>query len=257
MPIYELALPDNRVLTLEAPDDKSALTAASQWHATNPVKMGAGEDLARSAGSGLVEGAINTLGMTGGLRNMTTQAAAWAAKKMGGDPQTVDRAATAYADLMKKYGRFLPMGQMMAGPTAADVKTAMPQSIQDAANYQPQTMAGKYAKTTAEFVPGLLAPGGTAKTVAGNVAKRVVNNVVAPGLGSETAGQIAQQVAPDYEGAARLVGGVGAGSVASVANAPSRTKIATQAIQDVKDAAVRGYQSPEVGTIIFKPMAVE
>jgi hypothetical protein len=50
--------------------------------------------------------------------------------------------------------------------------------------YESQTVAGDYARTVGEFVPGMAAPGG--------VAKNAVRYVVAPALASEYAGQSTQ-----------------------------------------------------------------
>jgi hypothetical protein len=67
-----------------------------------------------------------------------------------------------------------------------------------------KTTAGEYARTIGEFAPAAFGP----ESVAGKVA-----SVLVPALTSETAGQVTRQVAPGYEGAARLVGGLIGGGI--------------------------------------------
>ena len=68
----------------------------------------------------------------------------------------------------------------MGGPSSSDIRGLIePVTGQF---YQPQTVAGDYARTVGEFVPGMLAPGG--------VARNAARYVVAPALASETAGQL-------------------------------------------------------------------
>jgi hypothetical protein len=81
--------------------------------------------------------------------------------------------------------------------------------------YQPKTKAGKYAETIGEFAGDPLTYTGI-----GGVGKRVAQGVVRSLVGggtTETAGQIARQVAPDYEPAVRMLTGAATGSVGPTA----------------------------------------
>lgn len=80
--------------------------------------------------------------------------------------------------------------------------------------WEPQTTAGEYAETAGEFATNALFPGGLATRAA---------RVGIPALTSETAGQVAQEVAPEYEGAARLVGGL-TGGLATEASIAANTR---------------------------------
>ena len=71
---------------------------------------------------------------------------------------------------------------------------------------KPENVGEEYAQTLGEFAPGAVLGTG------GPIAKAA--QALVPALTSETSGQVARQVAPAYEGAARFVGGL-AGGVAS------------------------------------------
>ncbi len=106
--------------------------------------------------------------------------------------------------------------------------------------YKPQTTAEKYLHTTAEFLPALAAgPGG--------VARRLATQVVAPGVASEAAGQIAEGTG--YEPVARVAGALGgfAGANRAVAGAAAgRNVAATPTVAELNAARTAGYQSPAV-----------
>lgn len=78
--------------------------------------------------------------------------------------------------------------------------------------YEPQTTAGKYAQSAAEFVPSaLLGPGG--------MARNALALGVAPGLASEAAGQATEGTA--YEPYARAAAAVAGGAAGHWATAPN------------------------------------
>jgi hypothetical protein len=89
-------------------------------------------------------------------------------------------------------------------PNSADVLDAIGAENKDGSEgwlYQPKTEWGKAASNVAAFLPGAVAG-------PGSVTANLVRYGVVPGLMSEGAGQVARQVAPDYEGAARFAGGL-------------------------------------------------
>ena len=70
---------------------------------------------------------------------------------------------------------------------------------------KPETPGGKYAESIGEFVPGMVGgPGG--------VVRKGIQAVVG-GAGSEAAGQVAKEYAPDHETAARVLVGITGQSV--------------------------------------------
>lgn len=104
-------------------------------------------------------------------------------------------------------------------------------SVQAAAEYEPQTIAGGYAQQAGEFLPGLLTPGG--------LPARIGYGVLAPAIGSQTAGLAAEAMGADETGQmiAELAGAV----VSPVA----------------AERAVRGLISPMAGTAAPRVAAAE
>lgn len=125
----------------------------------------------------------------------------------------------AILDLPSQAGRLMGRGiERLTGidvgpippmPSFVESVSEVAPSIGRAAAYEPQTMAGEYAQTAGEFIPGAIAtPGGPLA--------RLGYGVVAPALASETAGQVAQSLGAGETGeaVARLAGAV-AGPVAA------------------------------------------
>ncbi len=100
-----------------------------------------GADVGKAIGSGMQEGFANTIGLPG-------SAAGWLAQKLGFE------------------GTPLPtMGEMrekVAGAAENIEQLAPGLGTEADIGYQPETTAGDYAKTLAEFSGGALLPGGTA-----------------------------------------------------------------------------------------------
>lgn len=101
-------------------------------------------------------------------------------------------------------------------------------------SYEPQTTAGKFARTAAEFAPGLIPTGGPLR-----IATKLATNVGA-GLASEAAGELTEGTA--LEGPARLAAGVAGGAVgegAAGAAKAAKTAPARAAEAAAEDAAGR------------------
>jgi hypothetical protein len=154
------------------------------------------EDVAKSFPTGVVEGLTGLAGMQGTIAQMA-----------GGQP-----------------GQYMP-GFGIVGPTGEQLNEGVRDMI-GREYYQPQGMAGEYSRTAGEFLPGIVAPGGTGAKLA---------SWLVPAATSETAGQIARSMSGGQrdtaaEGYARmgggLVGGLGVG--------------ATNALRGGGDVALRG-----------------
>lgn len=181
--------------------------------------MGAGEDMVRAGASGLAKGTggliglPNTIGTLGamGLDKATRAVGGWLGQEIppwqpktegfrlpsaAEGTQAVDAAATFGAQGIDK------MAQGIGGLLGEQVKPFDPNV--SGVNYQPQTTAGHYTQTAAEFVPGALAgPGG----MLGNT----IRYGVLPGVTSEAAGQATKGTAleqPARFGAALVTGGL-------------------------------------------------
>lgn len=170
-------------------------------------------DAAQSLGSGLVKGAAETAMTPETLKRAGTGLVDWGLDKAEGGV----RWALGMPALSPEEQQYRAEASANAPSVVMDKTLA---SGQDAARgmltdnlHAPTTLPGQYAQTIGEFVPGLA--GGE-----GSLAARVVRQVLVPAVTSETAGQVAHQVAPGLEPYARLAGGV-AGSVGGAATQPS------------------------------------
>jgi hypothetical protein len=210
-------------ITVGGPDPTNMSDADLQaaYRASQP--MGTGEDVVRSIGSGLVQGATSLAGMPGSIINMLTDKAN-SALGLTGEAPPPGSGPSRYAgteDYQKGY-------ESLAGPS-----------------HQPQTPYGQYAHTAAEFVPGsLLGPGG----VIGNT----IRYGVLPGLASEFAGQ--QTKGTGFEQPARIGAALVTGGVAGLTARPSTAArsireqlpagVTEQTVNDahalITDAAQRG-----------------
>lgn len=196
-------------------------------------------DVMKSAGSGVAKGALNVLGAPGDIGSMVSRGA-----QAIGVPESVRNAAgTAMSAL--------PMTRPFArGATSQDLQNQVEQVTGEF--YKPQTTAGKYAHSVGEFVPGALIPA----TKLGRVA-----NVVAPGVASEAAGQATEGTAaePYARAGAALLGGAAASRIGRVNPSTMQRAAGTadERIAEVQQAAERGYQSPAIGAVEFRPGVVD
>lgn len=139
--------------------------------------MGTGEDVARSLGSGMVRGVMGMAAIPGTVEWLGRKGLS----KLG--------AGVSEETALPTFGDFKTAYEGVAGPM-----------------HEPQTQAGKYARTIGDFSTGMLFPGG--------VAQKVLGNVVAPAVASETAGQLTEGTAA--EPWARVAGGMVGGMLPSL-----------------------------------------
>lgn len=134
-----------------------------------------GEDMLRSAGAGIRRGVEGTLGMFGDVGKAQGNIAAWATDKLGLGEDAQNMARTA--------GEWLVPPGFQVMPKSSDIRSVTDPVIGQA--YEPQTRAGKYSRTIAEFAPAALAG-------PGRFATKAVTQALLPALGSETAGQVTE-----------------------------------------------------------------
>lgn len=267
MPTFEVTGPDGGTYHLDAPDEHAAADAFSTFIKGAPPNdlppgfvmgpppsnddlppgfvMDAPDvsttgDVAKSAGIGLVKGAI---GLAGTIPEIS-EAAHNAANKYLFDP--LFNAAT---------------GPKQDGPEPVDInKTFSPSGIQKGIEnytgplYEPKTTAGRYAETAGEFAPAAI--GGPEALI-----PRLATRVAAPAVASETAGELTKGTAA--EPYARLGGALlgGAGAVGAMnkfeeANAARNAARAVPSADALKDAARAGYDHPDVAAVRIAPQAV-
>ena len=152
-----------------------------------------GADIAKSAGVGLAQGAISTAGTIGDLRDAGSWIAGKAASLFGASPETAKNVEATVGLL----GRLNPIS--LFAPTSKEIKQAVTPFTGEF--YEPQTTAGKYVKSAAEFIPGAaVAPGGLARNIGLGITS---------GLGAEAGSQLTEGTAA--EPYARVAGAVAGG----------------------------------------------
>lgn len=204
-------------------------------------KMGTGEDIARSAATGLGEGVTGSVGMLGDVQSLADDFGTWVGNKLGLKPLTPEQ------DAALKSGT--------RAPTTADIESAIGF---DQHKHTPQTTAGEFARTAGQFVPGFAVTGGVQAGVGG--VKRAlgaaagVGTGVGAGIGSEAAGQATEGTM--LETPARLLGGLAGGVSANVltrravtprAIPPERAKMAATLRGEGIDNLTEGQVSGNLG----------
>lgn len=193
-------------------------------------KLGAGEDLAKSAGSGLANATASTLGFVGDMRGILSEGGGALADKIG-IPQSA-------RDVAKTVAGYTPFGVINSAPTSKQILDSATDPIVDP-NYKPQYATGGYAKTIAEFAPGALLGGPR------GLLPKLATNVFAPAVASETAGLLTKDTAaePYARAAGALVGGVWGTKLANTMTEARALKAATPALADVKNEATTAYDA--------------
>jgi hypothetical protein len=200
MPKYEIKTPQG-TFEVTAPDEQSALDALA---ADGLDRMGAGEDVARSAATGVREGVEGVAGQLGDVGQRSGGIWEQGARKLGLGEDAVR--------LVGSLGRvFSPIGPLGGAPSTEEVRSATTPAVeaagmQDVLAHEPQTRAGKYARTTGQFLPAAATPGSLLRRTA---------MVALPAGASETAGQITEGT--EAEPYARLLAGLAAGAPAALA----------------------------------------
>lgn len=217
---------------------------------------GQGEDIARSAQTGGVEGVSQLLGTVGDIQGMGHTAAQKVSQFLSkhgigdgslpqgvpGVPSIGDVLGMASTAVAAKTGgdprlaRLATAAMMPAAisqaPTSQEIQGAV---TKDKPLYQPQTKAGKYARTIAQFAPAAAAPTRSTGLLA-NAVRRAANAVV-PAVASEAAGQATEGT--KLEPYARLAGAVaGGGLVSAIGSGGPRTRILAEATRGATDAQV-------------------
>lgn len=208
MPTFQLSGSDGAAYEIDAPDENAALSAfrsLSGGGAGGRLQPAAAPsyaaDVAKSAASGVARGAAAFVGIPG----MLDDVAGWASR------QTVGRAgnylkngsleAPSYEEAQAKRDAInVGMPFTVSLPTTEGATRAI-ESVTGKL-YEPQTLPGKFADAAGQFAGGALAPGSAAQRIA---------RVALPAVGSEGAGQVAEQTAPEYAPAARIAGALGGG----------------------------------------------
>lgn len=178
---------------VDAPDEQSLGIAVKQLQEQAPSQTSTAGDIAKSAGSGFAQGAMDLLGTPGTISDALNTGFGAALK--GGY-----KLATGVGNYLQGEG-FTPEapaeGSFFAGnavpasvASGANIRENVSDLTGGATEYQPQTTAGEYAQTGASFVPGAVAFGGVSPA---NIARYGI----LPGVASEGAGQATEGTAAE------------------------------------------------------------
>jgi hypothetical protein len=198
-------------------------------------KPGYAEDAAKSIGSGLASATAGTLGAAGDARSALSAATDWAGGKLGVSPDKVQQ----FKDLASRAASMTGPGAMLANaPTSRQVIDSAPNPI-ISPDYQPQTVAGGYLKTGAEFLPNMLVGGPR------GLGARFLTDVAVPAIASETAGLATKgtEAEPYARMGGALLGAVGANKAANAFSEARAVKAATPSLADVKSEASNSYDA--------------
>lgn len=180
------------------------------WTFTNGTWAPMGSTIAGSAkalGTGAIKGGLGLAGMRGDVGELGKNIAG----RIVGEDKV--KAISPIID---------PMRKAMFGPTSQELQSALEKTTGPL--YKPQGTTEEYFQTGGEFLPGLATPGGWLKGGVGilgkgkdiltSLAQKGTRDVVAPALGSETAGQAAKHFGrEEYEPYLRVGGALAAGKV--------------------------------------------
>jgi hypothetical protein len=227
----------------------AAPKSANFWEndpvADHSTKIGVGEDIAKSAGTGLIKGAI---GATTGLIPDISAAAHNVANKYLFDPllnATIGppKSTKTISDLVTGADGQQPpdINKMFGSENQVKALESVTGDL-----HKPQTTAGEYAQTAGEFAPALLGGGE-------GLMQKLATRVAAPASVSETAGQLTKGT--ELEPYARVLGAVGGGSLAGVLSRAPGTVVPT--VEELKSAARAQYNHPDVKDVRIDPAATD
>lgn len=225
------------------------LRSAPQASGPTAQPMGMGEDVLKSLGSGLTRGVTGVMGMEGDINQLAGKGIDWAKGKMGLDtsePTKFRLPITPMAGLRIAADTAGLGGYLPEAPTSQSLTNSFEKNITPL--HDPQTKAGGYAETIGEFAPGVLIPGG------GGFARRAVQQVLAPAVASEAAGQFTEGT--PMEPYARTVGAVLGGNVGGIKGA-FRTKMRMPSIDDLYASKNSAYQTVDQIGATYSPGAYD
>lgn len=180
----------------------------------DPFQTGAVEDIVKSGATGLVKGAIGTVGAAGDIRELLSAGVDAAAKKFGIPQDQIQ----AFKDTVYQGAKLTPPTAVLAdAPTSGDIQGKIEETT--GPFYKPKTRAGEYAQTAGEFAPAAI--GGEASAIAR------AGRVLLPAAASETAGQVTKGTAA--EPYARFAGALAGGGASALLSRPGTASRALKA----------------------------
>ena len=195
-------------------------------------------DAAKSFGSGVIQGTAALLGTVGDMQDLAGEGASFIAGKFGASPDTQQtvRNIVSKAPNPLTYGLRAPRGQEVQAQVE---RVTGPM-------YEPQTTAGRYARSVGQFAPNVVAgPGGVIRKGA---------MTVIPAVASEFAGDLTEGTAaqPYAKAGTAVVTALATGGKPNIAklaakNAPARATIQAETdalFEQLRNAGIK-YDSNE------------
>ena len=171
------------------------------------------DDVAKSAGIGVVKGGIGLVGAGGDISQLLSAGVDYAAQHFGIPADKVQQ----FKDVVYQGAGAFPLTAAIANaPTSGDIQKGIEHYTGDF--YTPKTTAGEYAQTAGEFLPAAF--GGE-----GGLVARAARTLV-PAATSETAGQHYKGTA--IEPVARFLGALAGGGATALASRPGTAARAIQ-----------------------------
>jgi len=223
-------LPEGFVLDAQQSPPPPTGFVLDQPQQAAPVNVG--EDIAKGATSGLVQGALSPLTMGGDVESLLPN-------KQQPEPEGL------YGSIVHGLNKAREWASL---PTSSGVARTL-QNVVGA----PETKFGQYAETGASFLPAAI--GGE-----GSIASRLLKNVVAPGVATETAGQLTEGT--PIEPLARIGAAVATGHVTGTAGNVAQNRAAIKAAANIKsddffEAAEPLYKQARSLNVEYSQPAVE
>lgn len=193
-----------------------------EWYDPKAPVAGTVSDVLKSGATGIVKGVGDVLGLPGDIHSILRSGASAASNVLSpGSGPSAANAVDTIAQAVPLFGS-APM------PTSSDINSASNSLLSNVGLgfHTPQTIPGQYAQTAGEFAPGVALGGG-------GLATRLGRNVLAPAIGSETAGQLSDQnpLAKFAGGLAPSMAMSGARSLLGLGSiSPERAALASKAI---------------------------
>lgn len=257
MPVFDFTSPDGENYTVEGPEGATQEQAFQmlQQQIGKPQaapETGMLEDAAKSVGAGLANATAGTLGGAGDIRSLLSAGTSAIGGKLGVEPDKVQ----AFKDFMAKAAGMTATGAVLANaPTSQQIKQSATDPIVSP-DYDPKTVAGGYLKTGAEFLPGV-ALGGPR-----GVLPKLLTNVAAPAIASETAGLLTDGTAaePYARVGGALLGGGGASAAVNKFKALGAQRAAQAAVPSADDllaSGSKGFEAVKASDAVINPSSVQ
>jgi hypothetical protein len=231
---------------------KEGAKTGNWWDAAPVVEQpSVAADVAKSGGVGIAQGLIGAAGMPADVTNLGRSALGWVGDQTVG--RVVNRVRTGeWSPTTAGRESAAAVNQTLEPQTSAGLTRSVERIT--GPMYEPQTVAGQYARTIGRNIPAAaVGPGGA-------VARTAMAAV--PGVLEETAGQITKGTAaePYARTAAGILGGVGAAGAARAAErAGFRNQITRMAPtrDELEAAKTAAYDAADNAGVRFSQQAAD